>query len=179
MKILERNIDGLWMLSQETDSSEDSSTDGILDLALQGSFGPSGLHNSKLRESEAKSALICYSIQLTANSMAISHHRFLLTLLFVHWMPLPFNPRLWVPHYHPYVTWRSSCSELGTSVFWTFLSPHTENSMRKKTTCDSSLGLSTKYHVWINSNCVNKLKPICTQACLKLEMIYWKENLKS
>lgn len=76
MKNLERNVDGLWMLDQGTDSSEVSSTDGTLDLALQGSFGPSSLHNSKLREFETKSALICYSIHLTANSMAISQHRF-------------------------------------------------------------------------------------------------------
>lgn len=46
MKNLKRSVDGLWMLSQGTDSSEVSSTDGILDLALQGPFGPSGLHNS-------------------------------------------------------------------------------------------------------------------------------------
>lgn len=35
MKNLKRSVDGLWMLSQGTDSSEVSSTDGILDLALQ------------------------------------------------------------------------------------------------------------------------------------------------
>lgn len=142
MKNLKTSVDGFWMLSQGTDSSEVSSTDGILDLALQGPFEPSGLHNSKLVEFEAKSALICYSICLTANSTAISQHRFYLHCKLSTECHSSSISALG-PHNHPYLTRRSSCSELGFSAFWTVLSPHTVNSMREKTAYDSSLGLST------------------------------------